>query len=73
VTDTTAPATLAGRNYVRLIVLAAAIGIPAALLAAMFLALVHELEDWLWYDLPDALDYAAPPWSSSSACRSSAR
>src|SRR5262245_18755355 len=28
----------------------------------MFLALVHELEGWLWDDLPDALDYATPPW-----------
>src|SRR5262245_13823979 len=28
----------------------------------MFLALVHELEGWLWDDLPDALDYASPPW-----------
>ncbi len=61
-TATTAPAGPSGREYVRLLGLAAAIGLPAALLAAMFLALVHELEGWLWDDLPDALDYASPPW-----------
>ena len=51
-----------GREYLRLIALGAAIGIPAALIAALFLALVNELEDWLWDDLPDALDYSSPPW-----------
>jgi H+/Cl- antiporter ClcA len=42
--------------------LAAAIGIPAALLAAVFLALVHVVEDWLWTDLPRHLDASSPPW-----------
>ena len=32
--------------------LGAAIGIPAALLAAGFLGVVHELEHWLWGDSP---------------------
>jgi H+/Cl- antiporter ClcA len=36
------------KGYLRLVLLGAAVGIPAALLAAVFLALVHELEDWLW-------------------------
>jgi len=57
-----APAELAGRAYLRLILLGAAIGIPAALLAAGFLALVHELEDVLWHDLPDPLGRPSPPW-----------
>jgi H+/Cl- antiporter ClcA len=48
--------------YLRLIGLAAAIGVPAALLAAVFLALVHELEHWLWTDLPDHLGTSSPPW-----------
>ena len=39
---------LGGRAYLRLVGLGALIGIPAALVAALFLALVHELEDWLW-------------------------
>ena len=50
------------RAYLRLIGLGALVGIPAALLAAGFLALVHEATNWLWDDLPDALGYSSPPW-----------
>jgi H+/Cl- antiporter ClcA len=42
--------------------LGALIGIPAALLAAVFLAFVHDLEHWLWEDLPDQLGWSLPPW-----------
>ena len=48
--------------YLRLILLGAAIGIPAALVAVLFLGLVHYVQGWLWDDLPDALGYDAPPW-----------
>jgi len=51
-----------GRAYLKLVLLGAVIGIPAALVAALFLAFVHELEHWLWTDLPDALGDAGPPW-----------
>lgn len=54
------PAT--GRRYLRLVALAAAVGAPAALVAALFLALVHYLQHWLWTDLPDVLGASAPPW-----------
>ena len=47
-------APLSGAGYLRLVALGAAIGIPAALVAALFLALVHELEHWLWG--------SSPPW-----------
>jgi H+/Cl- antiporter ClcA len=53
---------MTGRTYLKLIGLGAVIGLPAAALAAGFLALVHELKDVLWHDLPDALGYSAPPW-----------
>ena len=53
---------LSGRAYLRLVGLGAVIGIPAAVLAALFLAFVHEAEVWLWDDLPDALDRSSPPW-----------
>lgn len=59
-TDLDGPA--AGRLYLRLIGLGALIGLPAALIAAGFLALVHVAESWLWEDLPDALGYSEPPW-----------
>jgi H+/Cl- antiporter ClcA len=45
-----------------LVLIGALIGVPAALLAAGFLALVHELEDVLWHDLPDQLGYSSVPW-----------
>src|SRR4051794_37304016 len=57
-----------GATYLRLVGLGALIGIPAALLAAVFLALVHDCEDGLcigvaiasfaviWFD-------ASPTWA----------
>jgi H+/Cl- antiporter ClcA len=53
---------LSGTAYLRLVLLGAAIGIPAAFVAAALLVGVHQLEEVLWHDLPDALDYASPPW-----------
>jgi H+/Cl- antiporter ClcA len=53
---------LAGAAYLRLILIGAALGVPAALLAAGFLAAVHQLENVLWDDLPDALGYSSAPW-----------
>src|SRR6187401_2260637 len=48
--------------YLRLVALGALVGIPAALVAALFLALVHDIEHWLWHDLPDALGHSSAPW-----------
>jgi H+/Cl- antiporter ClcA len=53
---------LGGRAYLRLVLLGALIGIPAATLAALFLAFVHDLEHWLWTDLPHSLGHSEPPW-----------
>jgi H+/Cl- antiporter ClcA len=58
----TGPSAGPDRGYLRLVLVGAVIGIPAALVAAVFLALVHELEGWLWDDLPDALGHSTPPW-----------
>lgn len=46
----------------RLVGLGAAIGLPAAGLAALFLALVTQLQHWLWRDLPSDLGSSTPPW-----------
>ncbi|WP_203965105.1 chloride channel protein [Actinocatenispora thailandica] len=51
-----------GAGVLRLVLLGAAIGVPAAFAAAGFLALVHFLETWLWTDLPSALGHRTPPW-----------
>ena len=48
--------------YLRLVAVGALIGVPAAALAAVFLAFVHDLEHWLWHDLPDAIGVTSPPW-----------
>jgi H+/Cl- antiporter ClcA len=56
------PEPLSGSAYLRLVALGAVIGIPAAFLAALFLAVVHDLEHWLWDSLPKALGHSAPPW-----------
>ncbi|MFD7077967.1 chloride channel protein [Nocardioides sp. NPDC059952] len=50
------------RGYLGLVALGMAIGIPAALAAALFLAVVHWAEDWLWHDLPADLGYDSAPW-----------
>jgi H+/Cl- antiporter ClcA len=55
-------AALPAGEYLRLVALGAAVGLPAALIAALFLALTHEVEGWLWDDLPDALGRSSPPW-----------
>ncbi len=46
----------------RLVGLGALVGVPAALVGVLFLAAVHELEVWLWDDLPEHLGSSTPPW-----------
>jgi H+/Cl- antiporter ClcA len=53
---------LGGLGYLRLVLLGAVIGIPAALVASLFLSFVHHMEHWLWHDLPHHLDESSPPW-----------
>src|SRR5262245_19496882 len=53
---------LSGKTYLHLVLLGAAIGLPAAFVAVGFLALVHQAEHWLWVDLPDALGSDSPQW-----------
>jgi H+/Cl- antiporter ClcA len=45
-----------------LVLLGAAIGIPAALAAIAFFTAVHYLEELIWHSLPTALGQATPPW-----------
>ena len=54
--------TAAGPRPLTFVLLGAAIGIPAALAAALLFAVVQEIQDWLWTDLPSTLGYDAPPW-----------
>lgn len=52
----------AASRYLRLVLLGALVGIPSGFAAALFLAFVHELQHWLWTDLPDALGGSSPQW-----------
>src|SRR4026209_2392022 len=49
-------------NVLRLVLLGAAIGIPAALAAIAVFPAVHYLEQLSWDALPTALGEASPPW-----------
>jgi H+/Cl- antiporter ClcA len=53
---------MSASGYMRLVAVGALLGAPAALVAAGFLAFVHDLEHWLWDDLPDAIGASSPPW-----------
>jgi H+/Cl- antiporter ClcA len=59
---TASPPPISGAAYLRLVGLGGLIGVPAALVAAVFLAFVHDLEHWLWDSLPSALGESSPPW-----------
>jgi H+/Cl- antiporter ClcA len=50
-------------GFLGLLALAAIVGVIASLAAWGFLEFVHEVEDWIYDDLPDALGYdGAPTW-----------
>lgn len=49
-------------RYLRVLVLAALLGLPAAVLAAAFTSAVHGVESLVWHELPDAAGWAEPPW-----------
>ena len=52
-------ALLRSRAYVRLLLLAALLGLPISALAYFFLQLVAHLQQWVFHDLPAALGVAA--------------
>lgn len=47
---------------VRLLLLAALLGLLATLAAVIFYSLVHQLENLLWSTLPGAIGWGEPPW-----------
>jgi H+/Cl- antiporter ClcA len=50
------------RGYVRLLLLAAGVGIPVSLVAFGFLALLHWSEHAVWEHLPETFGFAVAPW-----------
>jgi H+/Cl- antiporter ClcA len=54
---------LRSRDYLRLLGLAAAIGLPISAVAYAFLTLVHYLQHWVFEDLPHGLGFhEVPAW-----------
>jgi len=54
---------LYSRGYLKVLILAALIGIPISLIAFGFLVAVHELEHYVWHTLPTDLGFASlPAW-----------
>ncbi len=51
-----------GRDLVRALGIAAVVAIPISLVALAFLALVEQLTNWLWSDIPTAAGFAADSW-----------
>ncbi len=54
-------ALLRSRSYVALLVLAAIVGVPVSALAYFFLALVSELQGWIYTDLPRVAGFQGEP------------
>ncbi|MEO3972651.1 chloride channel protein [Streptomyces sp. CAU 1734] len=53
---------LLSRDYLRLLLLSALIGVPIALACFFFVSLQHEIQHAVWTSLPEAVGYHRPPW-----------
>ncbi len=60
-TPANAVALLRSRAYVRLLVVAAVLGVPVSAMAWGFLALVSKLQHWLYVSFPDDLGFKSVP------------
>ena len=56
------PAAPSPREYVRILVIAALLGVPVAVAAAAFMSLSHGLTTLVWTTIPDGAGWTAPPW-----------
>jgi H+/Cl- antiporter ClcA len=53
---------LRSRNFVRLLIFTAVVGVVVSLLAWGFLELIHQLQDLIFTDLPEDLGFDGAPW-----------
>ena len=53
---------MSSRAYVRTLVVAAALGAPAAFVAVLFQTAVHDLTQLVWEELPDGVGWSEAPW-----------
>jgi H+/Cl- antiporter ClcA len=62
-------AILRSRNFVRVLVLAAVVGVVVSLVGWLFLEAVHQLQVWLYTDLPSGLGFdSVPTWWAIPIC-----
>ena len=54
-------ALLRSRNYLRLLIIAALLGVPISIAAYFFLQLIAHIQDWVYNDLPGGLGFADQP------------
>ena len=54
-------ALLRSKSYVALLLLAAVVGVPVSAAAYFFLALVDELQGWIFTSLPNGLGFDGEP------------
>jgi H+/Cl- antiporter ClcA len=50
------------REYLRILVIAALLGVPVAVAAAAFMSLSYGLTTLVWTTIPDGAGWTAPPW-----------
>ena len=60
-TPTDPLALLRSNSYLALLILAALVGVPVSAAAYFFLALVSQLQSWVFTDLPQDLGFDAEP------------
>lgn len=53
---------MSSRAYLRTLVVAAALGVPAAFVAVLVQTALHDLTQVVWEELPDGLGWGEPPW-----------
>ena len=56
------PAAPSPREYLRILVIAALLGVPVAVAAAGFMSLSYGLTTLVWTTIPDGAGWTAPPW-----------
>jgi H+/Cl- antiporter ClcA len=62
-------AILRSRNFVRLLVFAAVVGVVVSLVSWSFLEVVHQVQVWVYTDLPSGLGFdSVPTWWSIPVC-----
>jgi H+/Cl- antiporter ClcA len=50
------------REYARILLIAALLGVPVAFASAAFMSLTHALTTLVWTTVPDSAGWTAPPW-----------